>query len=149
MIDVGVKVDLRVLDSGIFARAGRIGNDLRPAFRAARKPVMADQRDHRKNKQGPRGKWPELAAVTKARYKLDRKRGRKRPRTLLGRLPTANMIRYERKRMLVLSRVRWSGVHQRTRPYLWISRRLRRQLGDLLAANVAARLANRKSKAVR
>lgn len=135
MIDVSaaIKLDLRKQ-----RRLKKLGEDLRPAFRELRKPVLDDQRDHRKKKAGPNGKWPGLAVSTRKRYRQMRAAGRKPPRGLLGRLTTGYVVRVERRRMSVSSRVPWSNIHKKggragrallpKRDFLYISPRLRRQV---------------------
>ncbi len=130
MIDVQIdtRAAERVITRGIRSLE-KLGRDLRPVLRALRKPVLDDQRDHRKKQEGPDGKWPKLAASTRERYKQMRRAGRKAPRGILGRLPTAFRVRYERKSLVVESIVRWSRAHQDgkgvpERRYYWISRSL-------------------------
>lgn len=136
MIDVSARVDLRELDAGFFRRFRSFANDLRPAFREMRKPVLGDLRDHRRAKSGPSGKWAPLAASTREKYAQMRRAGKKPPRGLLGKLPAANRTRMDRKRMVVESVVAWSLAHKRglragrsqmpKRDAWWISRQLRR-----------------------
>lgn len=102
--------------------------DLRPAWKEARQPLRADIRDHRAKQAGPSGAWPGRAASTKER---GRYAGR-RPRRLLGKLPTALTTLSDRRRVAMRSRVAWSEV-QRTggtvgrgakippRDFLWAS----------------------------
>jgi hypothetical protein len=130
---IDVSVNLRDLEVGFFRRLRVFASDLRPAFRQMREPVMIDQRVHRSRKEGPTGRWPDLRPSTKARYAQMRRAGRKPPRSLLGRLPGSNVVTIERLRMVVMSRVPWSGVHQRggangprgtvqERRFLWLSK---------------------------
>ena len=138
---IELKYKMRPRDAfelGIFRKLNVFSRDLRPAFRELRKPTLDDQRDHQRAKSGPGGKWPSLAASTRLRYKQMRARGKKPPRSLLGRLPKANVVTIDRMRMRVTSRVRWSLTQKRggraghstlpARDYLWISNKLRRKV---------------------
>lgn len=135
MIEVKAKVTPKKLELGPLRRLNLFAKDLRPAFRELRKPALADQRDHRKTKTGPGGKWPGLASSTRERYRQARRAGKRPPRSLLGRLPAALKISIDRKRMLIESRVPWSKVHNEggstgrallpARKFLWISKQLR------------------------
>lgn len=136
-------VNLRDLDVGLFKGLREFARDLRPAFRAMRKPVLADQRDHRKKREAPGGKWPARAAATQERYRQRRRGGKKAPRTLLGRLPAAITTRIERDRMIVESRAKWSRVQAEGgrvghgaripgRKFLWISRSLRADITKVI-----------------
>lgn len=141
---IALSVDLRGLGYA-FSRLRRFSEDLRPAWRELRKPVRADQRDHRKEKQGPAGPWAPRAESTMEAYRERRQRGRKPPRGLLGRLPAALITKIERKRMIVESRVKWSGIHQDggtaghgakipARPFLWVSQQLADQVASVVSA---------------
>lgn len=120
------KVDLRGVNRAL-KQLGRLGQDLRPLFREARKPVLKDQREHRAKKQGPDGAWPLRAEATTERYRQMRRRGRKPPARLLGRLPTARKVIIERRRMVIESTVKWSMAHFKgkgrlpKREWFWIS----------------------------
>lgn len=107
----------------------RRGHALGAAFRALKKPLALDQRDHRKKREGPSGMWAPQAASTRARRLSSPKHRSKR---LLGRLPAA--VKYAATSTLVsgTSRVLWSGVQAdggrvghgarlTARPFLWIS----------------------------
>lgn len=119
----------------------RWGRDLTPLMRELRKPVLHDQADHRKRTAGPDGKWAPRSPFTRARAAARTKSGRKRGRgRLLGKLPGALNVSIERRRLLVISRVKWSGVHQDgagktghapsipARTFLWISGKALRQI---------------------
>ena len=130
MIDVHLdtRAAQRTIAKGLSGLA-KLGNNLRPVLQAFRKPVLDDQRDHRKKQEGPEGKWPKRAAATVARYKAMRRAGRRPPRSMLGRLPSAFRIKYERKSLVLESTVKWSIAHQKgrgvpKREYYWISRSL-------------------------
>ncbi len=131
MIGLGVKVDLRNLDTGFFSKLRAFSKDLRPAFREMREPIMTDQKAHRSRQEGPGGRWPALAASTLFRYAQRKRSGKKPPARLLGRLTGSNEVKIERLRMTVTSKASWSGVHQHggragrslipQRQYLWLS----------------------------
>lgn len=113
--------------------------DRRKVFREARKPMRADIRDHAKQKTGPEGNWAPIASSTKDRR---RRAGRKRGR-LLGRLPLAIKIATGPTFIRATWMPRWATAHFRgqrvghgarlpRRNPAWISRELRRKVGDLL-----------------
>lgn len=123
MIDA--RVNLGLVDKALLALRKP---DLRPAWKEARQPLRRDIADHRKQQKGPDGVWSPRAASTKERAQY----GRKRPRKILGRLPTALQTVSDRQRVAMRSRVAWSGVHQDggrvgrgakipARPFLWAS----------------------------
>lgn len=105
--------------------------DVKPVLRELRQPMHADQIDHREHEQGPRGKWAPLASTTLASYA---RRGYRRNRRLLARLPNARVATVSGNRLTMRSRVRWSLAHQDgptrvgrgsiipQRQFLWISK---------------------------
>ncbi len=133
---IEVTLDTRAAERTIaqgLRKLERIGNDVRPILRGLRAVVVADQRDHRRKQEGSSGKWPKLAPATVARYKQMRRAGRKPPRNLLGRLPAAFRVRYERKSLVLESLVKWSLAHQKgrgvpQREFYWISPTLLRNV---------------------
>ena len=136
-----VQVDLSFLDR---ARAVLRSPDLRPAWKLIRKPVRADLRQHARKQEGPGGAWTPMSSRTKGRARS----GRKRPRKLLGRLPGALTTKLERKRLLVMSQVAWSAVHQDggrvgrgarvpARPFLWASDKVLELAGKVIAKGLA------------
>lgn len=145
-VDISARVDISAVQRAL-GRMQAWGRDLRPVFRQARKPLMRDQREHKKNMEGPDGRWPARASATHARLGArGRVTGRKRRRgRLLGRLPTAVKLQLTRESLRVVSRVRWSGVHQDgagrvgrapripKRTYLWASRKLLHEVADIIA----------------
>ena len=105
--------------------------DLRPAWKAARKPLRADQRAHAKRQEGPSGAWPGRSPLTAVRRGTGSGK-RKRPRKLLGRLPGALTSKATRTSVTVIARAKWSAIHQDggtagygaripARPFLWAS----------------------------
>lgn len=140
MIGLSAKMKPRdAYELGVFRKLNMFCKDLRPAFRELRKPTLADQRDHQRQKSGPNGKWAPLSAATRLKYKQMRAHGRKPPRSQLGRLPMANIVKIDRLRMTVTSRVKWSIAQKRGarvgrgatipgRDYLYVSARLKRQV---------------------
>lgn len=146
--EIVVDVDLAHVEAGL-ARLHDAGHDLSAVFRASRKDLRLDQRDHAKHEQGPEGRWPALSPYTAIRRLARRgrqgsRRGRHRIGPLklkggriLGRLPGALDVKADRYGMIARSRAKWSGVHQDggstgrgqrvpARPFLWISDRLLR-----------------------
>lgn len=113
---------------------------LQAVLKQLKKPLRADQTEHRKDQEGPEGKWPARSAATLEDLKRRRrarsrttgkKRGRLRPR-LLGRLPGAYDVRVDMKNLIARSRVGWSLAHYEggrvgndsvlpARPWLWFS----------------------------
>jgi hypothetical protein len=63
---IELKLTKRRYEAGIFRRLNLFSKDLRPVFRELRKPVLADQRDHRQKRSGPSGRWPDRAATAKS-----------------------------------------------------------------------------------
>lgn len=117
MIDVDSFVNLRDVENGL-RRLQLAGMDLRPVFKASRKAMRADVRDHAKKKQSSAGTWPALARSTLEHRKQRKgKQGRPRKRPVrgnprpLGRLPNANKLEYTARSIKMISRVPWSGVH--------------------------------------
>ncbi len=141
MIDLDVKIELRDVQNGL-RRMQLAGANLRPVFKAVRKALRADQRDHAKKRLAPQGVWPALASSTVAHRKQRHgKQGRKRTCPIranvkpLGKLPAAFTITYDASAIRGISRVKWSGVHARggrggrkskipARDFLWPSRQL-------------------------
>lgn len=105
------RVDLSDVDRGI-AGLVRASKDLTPVFRAARKPLRKDQREHAREAKGPQGSWPPRSPFTLDRLKRKRKSRRGRVRRILGRLPGAIDVRYDSTRIVATSQVAWSAAHQ-------------------------------------
>lgn len=105
--------------------------DVAKALKELRRPMHADQKDHRDHEQGPRARWQPLASTTKASYA---RRGLRRNRRLLARLPNARTAQIKQDTLYMRSRVKWSLAHQDgptrvgrgsiipNRQFLWISR---------------------------
>lgn len=119
--------------------------DLRPAWKEARKPLREDIKAHRKAQEGPGGSWPGRSPLTARRAGAKRKR---RPRKLLGKLPTALQTKSDRARVAMISRVRWSAVHQDggtaghgaripARPFLWASDGVLKAIAGIVSAHLA------------
>ncbi|MDQ3153634.1 MAG: hypothetical protein M3R63_18610 [Actinomycetota bacterium] len=143
-----VKVDLADVEAGL-RELGRAGKTLSPAFRKLKGPMRLDQRTHAKAEMGPDGKWAPRASSTAADIagrrrgareanRLAKGRGetarRKSPGRgkILGRIPSAIVVRSGPGIVEVISRVAYSGVHQEggkvgrgavlpARPFLWMS----------------------------
>lgn len=125
-----VFVDLTELDQAL-ADVEERARRLEPAFRALRRPMRGDQRDHQKKTQGPEGPWAPRSPATLARLARDRRRKpipkalrtiapaprqirrRRSPRNLLGRLP--NTLRVTSGPLFVRAspRVPWAIAHLR------------------------------------
>jgi hypothetical protein len=154
-IDLTGVVDLRDVENGL-RRMQLAGHNLLPVFRAARKAVRADMRDHAKQEKAPDRSWPSLAASTvRNRQARTGKQGRKRKRPArrsvrkLGRLPAAFKIEITPMSLRATSRVKWSGVHQDgtarvpERRFLWASPRLLRIIADKAADHLVGALQGR------
>lgn len=105
--------------------------DVKPTLTSLKRPMGRDQKDHRDHEQGPKTKWAPLASTTKASYA---RRGKRRNRKLLARLPNARYAFVKQNQLIMRSRVKWSLAHQDgptrvgrgaripQRQFLWISR---------------------------
>ena len=135
-------LDLAELERG-FAGLIAASRDLTPAMRAARRPLMDDQRDHAKRQAGPEGSWP-------ARSSTARRGKARRRRRLLGRLPTAVILSNDRLSVRVTSRVKWSGSHKEgdrvghgakipPRDFLWPSGRVLEIIAGIVANHFGRR----------
>lgn len=144
MIDVDAFVELRDVENGL-RRMQLAGMDLRPVFRAVRRDLRADQRQHQRDRQGPDGRWAPLDPDTLRkrtrqgagrRHRGKMKRRRRKFGPVLGGLPRAFTISYGRSFIRGSARPKWSGAHQpksrsttrvgrgaqlKARPYLWAS----------------------------
>lgn len=112
--------------------------DVTNALKSLRAPMHQDQRDHRAHEQGPTTKWQPLASTTKASYA---RRGQRRNRRILGRLPNARTAQIRGSTLYMRSRVKWSLAHQDgptrvgrgsripNRQFLWISKPFMREVG--------------------
>lgn len=123
-----VNVDLQEVDRRL-AEMGRRAEFMRPVFKEISPSMRADQRDHVHKTAGSDGQWPPRSAVTEARRLAHNKRVRvtkamrvvalkkprklSRPKTLLGRLPTAFRMVYTDHALTMKSTVRWAGIHWR------------------------------------
>jgi hypothetical protein len=97
---ITIRVDIR----GAIAAFDRVRKvKMRPIFRAARKPIRADLRDHAAKMEGPDGRWQGRAQSTR-----DRRGNRGR---LLRRLPTAWAFTESDTHLRGVSLVKWSGAH--------------------------------------
>jgi hypothetical protein len=147
------KVDTTEIDRGLAAMTQEARN-LGPAWKEARKPMRADQRDHARRREGPDGPWAPKAASTRAREALARKRAGKRrgSRRLLGRLPSAITITADRRRVVARSRARGvvSGTHQDggtagrgaripARVFLWASESLLNVVAGIIEKHILGR----------
>ena len=117
--------------------------DLRDAWKAARKPLMDDQRDHSKRAEGPDGPWAPRSSATKTRSSA-----RKRKRKPLGRLPLANKTTIERLKMTMVDPIKWSGSHQEgdtvghgarlpARVFRWVSATAGEKVAAIVAKGIA------------
>ena len=142
MIDVSVTVDIGDVDRGLDAMQRR-AHLLGFAFRALKKPMREDQRDHAKAKEGPDGAWPARKVLGSS----PRKGRRRRARRLLGKLPNAIIVAAESDRIIARSRASWSAVHQDggraghgavipRRQFLWISDELMNKAVEVIGEYV-------------
>lgn len=139
-------IDIRVNLRGVFDGFDRLKKtDGRKIFRAARKPLRADLRDHAVKQADVGGRWAPRAASTTER----RSRGRKRKfrGRLLGRLPGAFTVRVGANYIRATSRVPWSQAQNRggrvghgsrlpRRRFAWLSRAVRVKVRDLYLAEL-------------
>lgn len=139
-------IDVRVNLKSVFDGFERLKKtDGRKVFRAARKPLRSDLRDHAAKQTDSGGKWAPRASSTLER----RSRGRKRKfrGRLLGRLPGAFDVRVGANFIRARSRVRWSQAQNRggrvghgsrlpKRRFAWLSRDLRAKVRDLYLAEL-------------
>jgi phage gpG-like protein len=132
VIDVRAKVDLRDVQRGIDALANP--RAVAKGLRELKKPLREDQRDHARKSEGPDGRWPARQARSRRR--------------LLGRLPQAVRAFADRNSVSVVSKVRWSAIHQLggrgghgarlpARPFLWVSDGLHTKAAEVLRDAVA------------
>lgn len=132
-----IQIHANVNVSGVLAALARLRTtDVRGALRKLRKPMHADQRDHRDKQRGPRASWAPLAPTTLARYA---RAGIRRNRRILAKLPNARTTTVTASSLIMKSRVKWSLAHQDgpkrvghgailpQRQFLWISRQLIRE----------------------
>lgn len=141
---VAAEINLDDLDRsirGLLRQAGNLG----PAWKQAKKPILADQREHARAQEGPDGQWPARSPFTIARM---RSRGkRRRP---MGLLPRALKITMAPRSFRAESRVRWSmahvtgatvghGVTLPARPFLWASRQLLETVAVIIAKQLGLR----------
>lgn len=126
--------------------------DLRKAWLEARKPLRADQRDHAKRQEGPSGPWTSRAPLTQSRRGRMTGRGtgkpsRRRARKILGRLPTALTSKATRTGVSIISRAKFSAVHQDggtagngakipARPFLWASQEALEAIGFVVSRHL-------------
>lgn len=132
-------LDLRPLERS-FRGLTRAAGDLTAAWKEARRPTLADQRQHARDQAGPDGKWAPRSPFTIERA---RARGRKRARRTLGRLPGANMVKIGPRSLKVISRAKWSlaqylgarvghGARLPARPWLYASRKLLETIAKII-----------------
>ncbi len=143
-VSLSATVDVRDVDRAIEEML-RAGHNLGPAFRIAKPIMRADQREHASRRMGPDGPWPQRAASSLAKAR----RGRKRTRKPLGKLPTATTYTATSTGLRAVSRVPWSGAHQfgarvgrgaqlPARPFLWISDELAGKVASIFATHVVS-----------
>ena len=140
-------IDATVHVGGVLRLFDRVKRrDQRRVFSEARKPMRSDVRDHARQQADPRGRWPGLAASTLERRSRG---GRRRKRKLLGRLPSAIKLEHGPGFVRATSIVRWASAHARgasvgrgsrlpARRWMWISRKLRRDVVRMIRAAIIA-----------
>ncbi len=135
MLDPDVTVSIVEVERAL-DRVGRFGMDMGKIHEALRRPLMRDQREHRSKQTGPGGAWRPLSPFTIEKQKAQaRRKGKRRPRLMLGKLPTAFKIEVTRQSLKLTSRVKWSGAHQEgnsadelpARPFFWLSPKVMRE----------------------
>lgn len=128
---LSASLDLKDVEKGLDAATLR-SRALGPAFRALKKPMREDQRDHGKRQRGPIASWARRSPRTLAFY---RSHGRKSIPRPLGRLSTAVVYKATASGLSATSKAGWSdaqqdggtvghGVKLKARPFLWISTKL-------------------------
>jgi hypothetical protein len=141
---VSATVDISDVEKGLDA-ASSASRQLGPAFKAIKKPMREDQRDHGKRQRGPFGSWARRSPRTLAFYRSHHKRV---PRPL-GRLSTAVAYKANSLGVTGESRAKWSdaqqsggvvgrGVHLRARPFLWLSTKLLGIAEDIIERRILA-----------
>jgi len=164
-----VTVDLSELDAAI-KRAEKAGIDMRPAWRTLRSPFRKDQGAHMKAQQGPRGKWPGLAAATREKRmkqltsnrknftrkgKLKKSAKRSVGRVLSRRLLSRAKVKIYRRAMLIRTPGAAAAVHQTggpvgrgqqvpARTFMWVSDEMARKGAAALADHLRAAWHGRK-----
>ena len=147
---VDVRVNLADVERGIRALKEN-GRDLQRVFRAVGPEAREDQAKHARSAMGPDGPWPQRAASTterllarpRGRTAKGRKRARRRPGLLLGRLPKAIQLRATRSDLTISSTVEWADVHHSggtagrgsripQREFLWWSQPFVERVVDLI-----------------
>lgn len=142
---LAARVDLSFVERAL--SAAKDPRTLAAAWRKARKPLRADQRDHAKRKAGSDGSWASRSPLTQR--KVGQGHGNaKRPRKLLGKLPGALTASSSTKGVKVESRAKWSraiqeggrvgnGARLPAREFLWASATVLGIVADIVAAGIA------------
>jgi phage gpG-like protein len=141
----GARVELGFVERALIALRNP---DLRPAWREAKKPLRADQREHAKRQQGEGGAWPGRSPLTQRKAGTGSGKN-KRPRKLLGRLPGAISGKSTRSGVVLTSRAAWSGIHKSggtagygaripARDFLWVSARALELVSGIIAKGLRA-----------
>jgi phage gpG-like protein len=127
---------VRLDSKSAIAALSAMPRGLLDAMKDLRKPFRADQVEHARHQEGPDGAWPKRAThAERAQRHRGRRRKRASRRRLLGRLPGAITLRYDRDSIVITSKVAWSAIHQDggraghgakipARPFLWVSPRM-------------------------
>ncbi len=155
-------VDLRQFDRAV-RRMIKGGADVRPALRKVRPAFRKDQREHMKNQESSTGgKWPKLAAATRAkrlkkgqfqfftkRGKLKKSAKRKLDRVLSAKLNAGAKIKIHAREINFRARPSWAGVHQKggvvgrgsrvpKREFLWVSDPFLKVMAQRIAEHLIA-----------
>lgn len=140
MTEVEATVNLADVERAL-DRVGRFGMDLTRIHTALRVPLMRDQKRHRQQQSGPNGSWRPLSPFTIEKQRAQaRRKGKRRPRKMLGKLPTAFKVYITRKSIALVSRVPWSGAHQEgnesdnlpARTFFWLSTEVMRDFVSII-----------------
>ena len=139
-----IEVELDDVLDGLDAMV-RAGRDLRPVWRAAKKDLREDLKQHFADARGPDGAWAPRAQSSVERILgaggrrrnvtrkgAVKKGAARRLKNQLGRLRTAWRITYSARQIEATSSVKWAGVHQYggtaghgssipARPFAWVS----------------------------
>ena len=154
-----MKINIADVLDGL-AKLDRAARDQSPLFRALKRPMKDDQRNHQKLKMGPDGPWPARSKLTKERGRFKRKgasgvttRKRLAP-NLLGKLSTSISLASSARNVIAASKIPWSMVHQEggkvgrgsvlpARPFMWMSEDFLKlatdQIGDRLLTQYGAK----------
>jgi len=115
-----IRLDLEDIYDG-FDAMKRQARNLTKVWQKLEPVAKRDQHEHARLQEGPDARWKPIAKTTRgqrlrSRRKAAAKRGKRIPkrvtRKVLGKLPKAISIRFNRDTFLTISKVPWSAAHQ-------------------------------------